>query len=36
MKREIAVHIVYLTNGIDSNGNIMYLKDVYGWDKNMY
>ena len=35
MKREIAVHIVYLTNGIDSNGNIMYLKDVYGWDKNM-
>lgn len=36
MKREIAVHIVYLTNAIDSNGNIMYLKDVYGWDKNMY
>jgi murein L,D-transpeptidase YcbB/YkuD len=35
MKREINVHIVYLTNAIDSNGNIMYLKDVYGWDKNM-
>lgn len=34
MKREINVHIVYLTNAIDSLGNIMYLKDVYGWDKN--
>lgn len=35
MKREINVHIVYLTNAIDSAGNIMYLKDVYGWDKGM-
>lgn len=32
-KKELPVHIVYLTNAIDSAGNIRYLKDIYGWDK---
>lgn len=32
MKREIGVHFVYLTNAVDSAGNVLYLKDVYGWD----
>ena len=31
--RQVNVHIVYLTNALDSLGNVMYLKDVYGWDK---
>jgi L,D-transpeptidase YcbB len=31
-KRNVDVHIVYLTNALDSLGNVMYLKDVYGWD----
>ena len=33
MNRNIDVHVVYLTNAIDSVGNVMYLKDIYGWDK---
>jgi murein L,D-transpeptidase YcbB/YkuD len=32
-KRNVNVHIVYLTNALDSLGNVMYLKDVYGWDR---
>ncbi len=32
IKRQIDVHFVYLTNAIDSVGNVMYLKDVYHWD----
>jgi murein L,D-transpeptidase YcbB/YkuD len=32
MDRKIDVHVVYLTNALDSAGNVMYLKDVYGWD----
>lgn len=27
------VHIVYLTNATDSAGNMIYLKDIYHWDK---
>lgn len=29
---ELNVHFVYLTNTIDSAGNLMYLKDIYRWD----
>nr|MBP6315479.1 L,D-transpeptidase family protein [Chitinophagaceae bacterium] len=32
INRQIDVHFVYLTNAVDSAGNIMYLKDVYKWD----
>ncbi len=35
MHRDVQVHIVYLTNAIDSIGNIMYLKDLYRLDKKM-
>lgn len=35
MKRNIDVHVVYLTNALDSAGHVMYLKDVYGWDKKV-
>lgn len=33
MKRDINVHLVYLTASVDSAGNVMYLKDIYNWDK---
>lgn len=32
VKRNIDVHFVYLTTAIDSVGDVMYLKDIYGWD----
>lgn len=32
MPYELNVHFVYLTNAIDSAGNLMYLKDIYKWD----
>ena len=32
MHRDVMVHIVYLTNALDSTGHVMYLKDVYKWD----
>lgn len=32
VERNIDVHFVYLTNALDSAGNVMYLKDIYGWD----
>lgn len=32
-KQTFMVHIVYLTNATDSSGNMMYLKDIYHWDK---
>ena len=35
MKRNINVHVVYLTNALDSIGNVMYLKDIYNWDEKM-
>jgi L,D-transpeptidase YcbB len=35
LKQKLDVHIVYLTNGIDSAGNFMYLRDIYGQDKLM-
>lgn len=33
IKRTVNVHIVYLTNALDSSGHVMYLKDIYNWDK---
>lgn len=35
MKRDIAVHVVYLTNALDSTGQVMYLKDIYHWDQRL-
>ncbi len=35
MKRHIDVHVVYLTNSLDSAGNVVFLKDVYGLDSKM-
>lgn len=32
MPYELNVHFVYLTNAVDSVGNVMYLKDIYKWD----
>jgi murein L,D-transpeptidase YcbB/YkuD len=32
INRQIDVHFIYLTNAVDSAGNVMYLKDVYHWD----
>jgi murein L,D-transpeptidase YcbB/YkuD len=32
VNRNIDVHFVYLTNALDSAGNVMFLKDIYGWD----
>jgi murein L,D-transpeptidase YcbB/YkuD len=35
LKRDIGVHIVYLTNAVDSMGNVVRVKDVYKWDKKL-
>ncbi len=35
VKRDIGVHIVYLTNAVDSAGNVVKVKDVYKWDKKL-
>jgi L,D-transpeptidase YcbB len=32
LKEKLDVHIVYLTNGVDSAGNIMYWRDIYAQD----
>jgi murein L,D-transpeptidase YcbB/YkuD len=32
MKRNVDVHVVYLTNAIDSAGNVTYLNDIYKLD----
>lgn len=32
MNRRVDVHFVYLTNGVDSVGNVLFLKDLYNWD----
>jgi L,D-transpeptidase YcbB len=32
LKENLDVHIVYLTNGVDSAGNIMYWRDIYAQD----
>ena len=32
IEKKIDVHIVYLTNALDSTGQVMYLKDIYKWD----
>jgi len=36
VKRDIGVHIVYLTNAVDSQGNVVQVNDLYKWDKEMY
>ena len=33
VKNPVMVHIVYLTNDVDSLGRVMFLRDVYQWDK---
>ncbi len=35
MRRDVMVHIVYLTNALDSTGKVMYLRDIYTWDDTM-
>jgi L,D-transpeptidase YcbB len=35
LKQKVDVHIVYLTNGIDSLGNVLYLRDIYNKDAAM-
>lgn len=32
MKKPVDVHFVYLTNVLDSAGQLMYLRDLYNWD----
>ncbi len=39
MKSKVEVHIVYLTNAIDSAGNVLFLRDIYSKDaamRNLY
>lgn len=33
--RTIGVHIVYMTNAVDSVGNIIQVKDIYKWDEKL-
>jgi L,D-transpeptidase YcbB len=33
LKQKLPVHIVYLTNAIDSAGNLLFLRDIYAQDK---
>jgi len=35
VKRDIGVHIVYLTNAVDSTGKVVKVKDVYKWDSKL-
>ncbi len=35
VKRDVGVHIVYLTNAVDSAGNVVKVKDVYKWDRKL-
>jgi L,D-transpeptidase YcbB len=35
LKENLDVHIVYYTNGLDSNGNLMYLRDIYKLDAEL-
>jgi L,D-transpeptidase YcbB len=35
LKQKVEVHIVYLTNGLDSLGNVLYLRDIYSKDAAM-
>jgi L,D-transpeptidase YcbB len=35
MKKKVEVHLVYLTNGLDSAGNVLYLRDIYNKDAEM-
>ncbi len=32
VNRDIGVHIVYLTNAVDSVGNVLMVRDIYKWD----
>ncbi|MEZ5047053.1 MAG: L,D-transpeptidase family protein [Chitinophagaceae bacterium] len=33
IKKDIEVFIVYLTTTVDSSGQVIYIKDIYNWDK---
>lgn len=33
--REIGVHLVYLTNAVDSSGRVIKVNDIYKWDKKL-
>ncbi len=33
--RPIGVHIVYLTNAVDSAGHLIAVNDIYGWDEKL-
>ena len=35
IKREIGVHLVYLTNAIDSAGRVIKVNDIYKWDPKL-
>lgn len=35
VKRDVNVHIVYLTNAIDKDGNVVKVKDIYKWDPTL-
>jgi L,D-transpeptidase YcbB len=36
LKNKVDVHIVYITNDLDSMGNVKFLRDIYNYDKNFY
>jgi L,D-transpeptidase YcbB len=35
LKKKLPVHIVYLTNAIDSVGNVLFLRDIYAQDSKL-
>ena len=35
IKRDIGVHLVYLTNAVDSAGRVIEVNDIYKWDKKL-
>lgn len=35
IKRDIGVHLVYLTNAVDSAGRVVKVNDIYKWDKKL-
>lgn len=35
IERRIDVHIVYLTNAVDSLGNVIKVNDIYKWDRKL-
>ncbi len=35
IKRDIGVHLVYLTNAVDSAGHVIKVNDIYKWDEKL-